>query len=86
MWNTPKGSVEVAIKTLKGSATEDEELKFLQEAAINGQFHHPNVVQLCGVVTVGQPVRLLHTDLLNVFSYRSITSLGRFVCLSICAI
>ena len=38
--------------------SEAEEVKFLQEAAINGQFHHPNVVQLCGVVTVGKPVSL----------------------------
>ena len=61
VWNTPKGPVEVAIKTLKG-ASEEDELKFLQEAAINGQFHHPNVVQLCGVVTVGEPVCILiHT-------------------------
>ena len=56
-WSTPKGVIEVAIKTLKGLATEEEEIQFLQEAAINGQFRHPNVVQLCGVVTVGQPVR-----------------------------
>ncbi len=56
-WTTARGTIEVAIKTLKGLATDEEETKFLQEAAINGQFHHPNVVQLCGVVTVGQPVR-----------------------------
>ena len=56
IWDTPKGPVEVAIKTLSESITEEDEVKFLQEAAINGQFHHPNVVQLCGVVTVGQPV------------------------------
>ena len=35
---------------------EVERVKFLQEAAIMGQFHHPNVITLHGVVTVGEPV------------------------------
>ena len=48
--------MEVAIKTLKKEASEEEKVKFLQEAAINGQFHHPNIVKLHGVVTVGEPV------------------------------
>ena len=30
--------------------------KFLQEAAIIGQFSHANIIRLCGVVTVGKPV------------------------------
>ena len=50
------GSVDVAIKTLQPSAKETDRVKFLQEAAINGQFRHPNIVQLHGVVTVGDPV------------------------------
>ena len=56
MWNSPSGTVHVAIKTLKDSATEEEKVKFLQEAAINGQFHYRNVIKLYGVVTVGEPV------------------------------
>ena len=44
------------MKTLNAGIMEDERVKFLQEAAINGQFKHPNVVQLLGVVTVGEPV------------------------------
>ena len=48
--------MEVAVKTLNAGTMEDEKVKFLQEAAINGQFKHPNVVQLLGVVTVGEPV------------------------------
>ena len=51
------GSVNVAIKTLQPSAKETDRVKFLQEAAINGQFRHPNIVQLHGVVTVGDPVQ-----------------------------
>ena len=56
-WSLSDGFKEVAIKTLKPSSTEDQ-IKFLQEAAIMGQFHHPNVVQLYGVVTSGDTVSL----------------------------
>ena len=57
VWTTPTaGSVSVAIKTLNDNTSEDERVKFLQEAAIMGQFHHPNVVKLHGVVTIGHPV------------------------------
>ena len=56
MWHSPRGPVEVALKTLKAEASEEERVKFLQEAAIMGQFHHPNVVKLYGVVTMGDPV------------------------------
>ena len=38
---------------------EEEKVRFLQEAAIMGQFSHPNVVKLYGVVTVGEPVSLV---------------------------
>ena len=55
MWHSLRGGVEVAVKMLQKSSTEDQ-VKFLQEAAINGQFRHPNVVKLHGVVTVGEPV------------------------------
>ena len=46
----------VAIKTLQQDAGEEDRVKFLQEAAIMGQFHHPNIVCLHGVVTVEEPV------------------------------
>ena len=55
-WTFNKNEIDVAIKTLKSSATEEDEVKFLQEAAINGQFHHPNIITLLGVVTIGKPV------------------------------
>ena len=51
-----RGSVEVAIKTLRPAANEDTQVKFLQEAAVIGQFKHPNIVKLHGVVTVEEPV------------------------------
>ena len=55
-WEVPGGTISVAIKTLNPSASEGDRIKFLQEAAIMGQFFHPNVVKLHGVVTVGEPV------------------------------
>ena len=51
-------SMEVAVKTLAETATEMNRVKFLQEAAIMGQFYHPNIVRLHGVVTMGDPVML----------------------------
>ena len=56
IWQSPAGAVEVAVKTLQSSASQEDRVKFLREAAINGQFRHPNVVKLLGVVTVGEPV------------------------------
>ena len=56
IWQSPAGAVEVAVKTLQSSASQGDRVKFLQEAAINGQFRHPNVVKLLGVITVGEPV------------------------------
>lgn len=55
LWTNGSVSLDVAIKTVKGSS-EAERLKLLQEAAIMGQFAHSNVVRLHGVVTVGEPV------------------------------
>ena len=56
LWQSSIGVKEVAIKTLKTGSTEIDKVKFLQEAAINGQFQHKNVVKLHGVVTMGEPV------------------------------
>lgn len=61
LWQSPLGTTLVAVKTLisqKEGTKEnyDDEVRFLQEAAINGQFQHRNVVKLYGVVTLGKPV------------------------------
>jgi len=59
LWSSPSGDdVEVAIKTLKEDAKEEERVKFLQEAAIMGQFKHSSIVSFYGVVTDQQPVSL----------------------------
>ena len=47
---------DVAVKTLKKGASQEDRVKFLQEAAIMGQFSHSNVVTLYGVVTESEPV------------------------------
>ena len=57
-WKMAGGDVKVAVKMIKEGAPEEERIKFLREAAINGQFHHLNVVRLLGVVTVGEPVSI----------------------------
>jgi ephrin-B len=59
VWNAPWGSVDVAIKTLNDKAREEEKVLFLREAAIMGQFHHPNIVKMHGVVTVGEPMMIV---------------------------
>ena len=56
VWSHFKGIKEVAVKTLKESATKTDRVKFLQEAAIMGQFRHPSVIQLYGVVARGKTV------------------------------
>ena len=59
VWLLSSGSKEVAVKILKEGSSDKDKVMFLQEAAINGQFWHPNVVRLMGVVTVGEPVSIL---------------------------
>jgi len=49
---------EVAVKTMEERASEEDRVKFLQEAAIMGQFRHHNVVTMYGVVTQGEPVSM----------------------------
>ena len=48
---------EVAVKTMESGASEEDRVKFLQEAAIMGQFHHPNIIKILGVV-IEKPVRM----------------------------
>ena len=56
VWKSTAGVLEVAVKTLNHEASEMDKVKFLQEAAIMGQFRHPNAVRLYGVVTEGSCV------------------------------
>ena len=56
VWETPYGPEEVAIKVLKTGTSEEDKVKFLQEAAVMAQFRHPHIVRLLGAVTVDEPV------------------------------
>ena len=50
-WKKPNGdTIDVAVKMLQDGASEQEKIKFLQEAAIMSQFNHSNVIRLHGVV------------------------------------
>ncbi|XP_064394623.1 uncharacterized protein LOC135341873 isoform X2 [Halichondria panicea] len=59
VWSTEQGEMEVAVKMLTARSNEEATVRFLQEAAIMGQFRHPNLVRLHGVVTVGEPVMIV---------------------------
>ena len=61
VWKYRSETMRVAVKILTHTASEAERVKFLQEAAIMGQFYHPNIVRLHGVVTVGDPVCIYTT-------------------------
>ncbi|XP_030221484.1 ephrin type-B receptor 2 [Gadus morhua] len=54
-----KREILVAIKTLKAGYTERQRRDFLSEASIMGQFDHPNIIRLEGVVTKSNPVMIL---------------------------
>ncbi|KAM9677701.1 ephrin type-A receptor 5 isoform 7-T7 [Trichechus inunguis] len=54
-----KRELPVAIKTLKVGYTEKQRRDFLGEASIMGQFDHPNIIHLEGVVTKSKPVMIL---------------------------
>jgi serine/threonine protein kinase len=53
----PEGGVkEVAVKTMENGASEDDRVRFLQEAAIMGQFNNPYIVKIYGILTSSRPV------------------------------
>ncbi|XP_067085547.1 LOW QUALITY PROTEIN: ephrin type-B receptor 1-like [Osmerus mordax] len=54
-----KREMSVAIKTLKSGYSERQRRDFLSEASIMGQFDHPNIIRLEGVVTKSRPVMII---------------------------
>lgn len=54
-----KRELPVAIKTLKVGYTEKQRRDFLGEASIMGQFDHPNIIHLEGVVTKSKYSRII---------------------------
>ncbi|XP_016050937.1 PREDICTED: ephrin type-A receptor 1 [Miniopterus natalensis] len=49
----------VAIKTLKDTSPDGQWWNFLREATIMGQFHHPHILHLEGVVTKRKPIMII---------------------------
>lgn len=45
------GVIEVAVKTLMASDDSTGRVRLLREAAMMGQFFHPNVIKMIGVTT-----------------------------------
>uniref|UniRef100_A0A8C1WYB3 receptor protein-tyrosine kinase n=1 Tax=Cyprinus carpio TaxID=7962 RepID=A0A8C1WYB3_CYPCA len=54
-----KREIQVAIKSLKAGYSEQQRRDFLGEASIMGQFDHPNIIRLEGVVTRCKPVMIV---------------------------
>ncbi|XP_061654039.1 ephrin type-A receptor 4-like [Phyllopteryx taeniolatus] len=54
-----KREVYVAIKSLKAGYTDKQRRDFLSEASIMGQFDHPNIIRLEGVVTRCKPLMII---------------------------
>ena len=50
------GVKEVAVKTMENGASEEDRVKFLQEAAIMGQFKNPYILKIYGALITSQPV------------------------------
>lgn len=49
----------MAVKTLRWGVTDREKAVFMTEAGVLGQFDHPNVLKLEGVVTHSPPERII---------------------------
>ncbi|XP_019855452.1 PREDICTED: uncharacterized protein LOC100635491 [Amphimedon queenslandica] len=65
VWLKPNlGEEEVAVKILSEKADNEDRIKFLQEAALMGQFKHTNVLTLHGVVTTDTSVMIV-TELMK---------------------
>ena len=54
-----KAEQDIAVKTLKPTYNSQQKLDFLGEASIMGQFDHPNVIRLEGVVTRSRPLMII---------------------------
>ena len=58
---SPQGPLQVAVKSLH-SQEEESRYKLLKEAALLGQFSHPNVVKMLGVVVSDEQVSKISID------------------------
>ena len=69
MWRMSQQKIKVAIKTLNSNSHEDDKVRFLQEAAIMGQFNHINVIKMHGLVIEKEPVKMLKFFRFTVATY-----------------
>ena len=58
VWSVGGEEREVAVKSLADGSTEEKRIQFLQEAVIMGQFKHPNVITLHGVLLERKTVKV----------------------------
>ena len=65
VWSVGREEREVAVKSLADGSTEEKRIQFLQEAAIMGQFKHPNVITLHGVLLDSKQVGLSFLSLIS---------------------
>ena len=50
LWKGKTKDLDVVVKSLVNDGTQEEKIKLLKEAVIMGQFHHPNILQLYGII------------------------------------
>ncbi len=67
VWKSTKKSakLDVALKSISENGSTDDKIKFLQEAITMGQFTHPNIIQLYGILAQGNdnPVSLYNNKM-----------------------
>ena len=73
--SSPYGQIQVAVKSLH-KQEEENRYKLLKKAAIMGQFNHPNVVRLCGVID--KPNKVMMYGCINVGALHALSTL--FTC------
>ena len=65
--------MEVAVKSLRKEASEEERVMFLKEAAIMGQFEHLYIVKILGMIDdepVSEPVTLYFKFISSFYAYQ----------------
>uniref|UniRef100_A0AAY4EY77 receptor protein-tyrosine kinase n=1 Tax=Denticeps clupeoides TaxID=299321 RepID=A0AAY4EY77_9TELE len=81
-----KREICVAIKTLKAGYTDKQRRDFLSEASIMGQFDHPNIIRLEGVVTKCKPVMIITDQESRSHSDSILNNDGRFTVIQLVGI
>ena len=72
-WASNYGDIPVAIRVLNDSENGELGVSLLREATVMGQFDHPNILKLFGVVTLGKPFYVItevHKDQLDTFLFK----------------